>query len=190
MMGETFMEMKKTKIYRLTLTGVMAAVLCVLGPLSIPIPLSPVPLSLTNFAVLLTASLLGWKWGTASCAVYLLLGVVGVPVFSGFAGGAAKLLGPTGGYLVGFLFLSVIGGLFVETFEGKRWLAALGMGLGMLVNNLFGTAWLACLMQIGFGQAFMMGVAPYIVGDLMKLIAALLLGSTLRRRLKAMRILP
>lgn len=190
MIGVDRMEMKKTKIYRLTLIGVMTAMLCVLGPLSIPIPFSPIPLSLTNFAVLLTVSVLDWKWGTVSCAVYLLLGAVGVPVFSGFAGGVAKLLGPTGGYLIGFLFLAVIGGIFMERFEGKRWLVALGMALGMLVDSLFGTVWLAYLMKLDFAQAFMMGVAPYIVGDLVKLVIAVLLGGTLRRRLKTMRILP
>ena len=103
------MAMKNpTKTYRLALIGVMTAILCILGPLSIPLPFSPVPLSLTNFAILLAVFLLGWKWGTVSCGIYLLLGLVGVPVFSGFSGGMAKLLGPTGGYLVGFLLLAVI----------------------------------------------------------------------------------
>lgn len=79
------MAMKNpTKTYRLALIGVMTAILCILGPLSIPLPFSPVPLSLTNFAILLAVFLLGWKWGTVSCGIYLLLGLVGVPVFSGF----------------------------------------------------------------------------------------------------------
>lgn len=184
------MAMKNpTKTYRLALIGVMTAILCILGPLSIPLPFSPVPLSLTNFAILLAVFLLGWKWGTVSCGIYLLLGLVGVPVFSGFSGGMAKLLGPTGGYLVGFLLLAVISGLFVEKFEQARLPVAAGMALGMLVDNLFGTLWLAILMKLSFGQALMMGVVPYLAGDAVKLIVALLLGSALRRRLQAMRIL-
>ena len=68
------MAMKNpTKTYRLALIGVMTAILCILGPLSIPLPFSPVPLSLTNFAILLAVFLLGWKWGTVSCGIYLLL---------------------------------------------------------------------------------------------------------------------
>ncbi len=183
------MAVNRTKTYRLALIGVMTAILCILGPLSIPLPISPVPLSLTNFAVLLAVFLLGWKWGTVSCGVYLLLGIVGVPVFSGFSGGPAKLLGPTGGYLIGFLFLAAISGIFVEKFEQKRLVVAAGMALGMLVDDLFGTLWLASLMKLSFGQALMMGVVPYLPGDALKLIAALLLGSVLRRRLKALRIL-
>ena len=176
------MAMKNpTKTYRLALIGVMTAILCILGPLSIPLPFSPVPLSLTNFAILLAVFLLGWKWGTVSCGIYLLLGLVGVPVFSGFSGGMAKLLGPTGGYLVGFLLLAVISGLFVEKFEQARLPVAAGMALG--------TLWLAILMKLSFGQALMMGVVPYLAGDAVKLIIALLLGSALRRRLQALRIL-
>ena len=101
----------------------------------------------------------------------------------------AKLLGPTGGYLVGFLLLAVISGLFVEKFEQARLPVAAGMALGMLVDDLFGTLWLAILMKLSFGQALMMGVVPYLAGDAVKLIVALLLGSALRRRLQAMRIL-
>lgn len=183
------MAVNKTRTYRLALIGVMTAILCVLGPLSIPLPFSPIPLSLTNFAVFLAVFLLGWKWGTVSCIVYLLLGIVGVPVFSGFSGGPAKLLGPTGGYLIGFVFLAIISGIFIEKFEQKRYIVAAGMALGMLVDDLFGTVWLAYLMKLSFGQALMMGVVPYLIGDAVKLIIALLLGSALRYRLKNLRIL-
>ena len=74
--------------YDLAVCGLMAAVMCVLGPLSIPI--GAVPVSFTNFVVCLAVCLLGWKWGTVSVAVYLLLGLVGLPVFSGYAGGWAS----------------------------------------------------------------------------------------------------
>ena len=75
----------------------MAAVTCILAPLSVPI--GPVPISLTNFAIYLSLYLLDWKKGTLSYLIYLLLGLVGLPVFSGFTGGLAKLAGPTGGYI-------------------------------------------------------------------------------------------
>ena len=87
---------------QLTLVGVMTAVTCILGPFSIPLPFSPVPISFTNLAVYLTVYVLGMKFGTISFITYLLLGAVGLPVFSAFTGGIGKLAGPTGGYLIGY----------------------------------------------------------------------------------------
>ena len=89
--------------FQMALIAVMAAITCILGPLSIPIPISPVPISLTNLAIYLTVCLLGWKFGTISYLIYLLIGIAGLPVFSGFSSGFAKLLGPPGGYLIGFI---------------------------------------------------------------------------------------
>ena len=86
---------RKTSTYAMVVTALMAAVTCILAPLSVPI--GPVPISLTNFAIYLSLYLLDWKKGTLSYLIYLLLGLVGLPVFSGFTGGLAKLAGPTGG---------------------------------------------------------------------------------------------
>lgn len=90
---------RKTSTYAMVVTALMAAVTCILAPLSVPI--GPVPISLTNFAIYLSLYLLDWKKGTLSYLIYLLLGLVGLPVFSGFTGGLAKLAGPTGGYIIG-----------------------------------------------------------------------------------------
>lgn len=86
----------------IALIGVMTAVICILGPLSVPLPFSPVPLSLTTFALYLAIYVLGTKMSLICYFLYLLIGFVGVPVFSSFSAGPAKLLGPTGGYLIGF----------------------------------------------------------------------------------------
>ncbi len=94
------MNMKTKEI---TMIGLMAALTCIAGPLSLPLPFSPVPISLTNLAVYFAVYLLGMKRGTISYCVYLLLGLVGMPVFSAFTSGPAKILGPTGGYLIGFV---------------------------------------------------------------------------------------
>lgn len=85
---------RKTSTYAMVVTALMAAVTCILAPLSVPI--GPVPISLTNFAIYLSLYLLDWKKGTLSYLIYLLLGLVGLPVFSGFTGGLAKVAGPTG----------------------------------------------------------------------------------------------
>ena len=145
---------KKLTTYQLTLTAVMAAVICVLGPISMAIPISPVPISLASMAVYLAVTVLGMKLGTLSCLIYLLLGLVGLPVFSGGSAGAAKLFGPTGGYLVGYLFLALIAGAFVGRYTENKWksiaFAALGMVLGTMVLYALGTAWLAIFRRYGF----------------------------------------
>ena len=100
--------MRKLKIQELVLAALMTAVLAILSPISIPI--GPVPISLGTFAVCLSVTILGKNLGTVSYLTYLLLGLAGLPVFSNYEGGLAKLLGPTGGYLIGMLFLSLLGG--------------------------------------------------------------------------------
>ncbi len=110
------MNMKTKEI---TMIGLMAALTCIAGPLSLPLPFSPVPISLTNLAVYFAVYLLGMKRGTISYCVYLLLGLVGMPVFSAFTSGPAKILGPTGGYLIGFVFMAVICGWFVDRWNSS-----------------------------------------------------------------------
>ena len=126
-------------VQTMSLIGLMTALTCVLGPLAIPLPFSPVPISFTNLAVYLAVYVLGMKAGAVSYLVYLLLGMAGLPVFSGFTGGFGKLAGPTGGYLIGFIFMAVISGFFIDHFPGKKLFHAAGMVLGTGVCYLFGT---------------------------------------------------
>ena len=113
----TASQAEKTK--KITMIGLMTAVTCILGPLSLPLPFSPVPITLTNFAVFLSIYILGMKYGTISLLIYLALGTIGLPVFSSFSGGLGKLAGPTGGYLFGFIFLALIHGFFMLRFHKK-----------------------------------------------------------------------
>lgn len=181
------MKDKSMTTYQLTLTGVMTAVICILGPMTLTIPISPVPISLANLAICLSITILGLKLGTLSCILYLLIGLVGLPVFSGFSGGIGKLAGPTGGYLVGYLFLALIGGFFVEQFLGKglkqRMVQGLGLLLGTAVLYTFGTAWLAYMAGMSFAEALAAGVLPFIPGDLAKIFLTLLIGPEIRARL-------
>ena len=100
------------KIKTLTTCALFAALMCICGPLSVPI--GPVPVSLTNLVLYLAIMILDTKKTFISYIVYLLIGIVGLPVFSGFQGGIAKVAGPTGGYLVGFLLMVIIGGIIME----------------------------------------------------------------------------
>jgi Uncharacterized conserved protein len=175
---------KKSNIYNLTTMALMTAVICILGPLSIPLPMSPVPISFTNLAIYFAVMLLGWKRGTISYIVYLFIGLVGIPVFSGFTGGPGKLVGPTGGYLIGFILMAVIAGWFIEKYEGKIPMYFVGMILGTLVTYAFGTAWLAYVAGMSFKAALVAGVLLYIPGDVVKMIIAAAIGGTIRRHLK------
>jgi biotin transport system substrate-specific component len=132
----------------------------------------------------LSALLLGWKAGTVSYLVYLLLGCVGVPVFSGFSGGLQKLAGPTGGYLIGFIALALICGFFAERWQGRRLPYLFGMMLGLAFAYAAGTAWLAAQAGMGFGAALFAGVIPFLPGDAFKIAAILAVGPELRKGLR------
>lgn len=184
--------MMNTKTKELTLIGLMAAVICIAGPLSLPLPFSPIPISLTNLAVYFSVYILGMKRGTASYLVYLLIGVAGLPVFSAFTSGPAKLFGPTGGYLIGFLFMALICGYCVDRWNGQIFASFIGMVIGTVVCYFFGTIWLAFQMSAGSDQsfvsvlpaAFAAGVLPFIVGDLAKIVFSLLIGTQVRVRVR------
>ena len=171
-----------TRTYTMTSTALMTAVTCILGPLAIPI--GPVPVSLTPLAVFLSVYILGTKRGTIAYLLYLLIGAVGVPVFSGFTGGIGKLAGPTGGYLVGCILMALIGGWFIFRFYDKVAVQFLGMLLGLVVCYAFGTVWLSYSAGMPFGAALAAGVYPFIPFDLVKIAVAIFLGRTVRRRLE------
>ena len=172
---------KKLTTYQMAVTALMAAVMCVLGPLTVPI--GAVPISLANFVICLTAWLLGPKFGTLSVAVYLCIGLIGVPVFSGYGAGLAKLAGPTGGYLVGYLLLALIGGLFIEKSNGNPVVSGIGLVLGDAACYVLGTAWFVFQMQCELGYALSVCVYPFNALDLAKIVVSCVVGALLRKRL-------
>lgn len=159
----------------------MSAVICVLGPLSIPLPFSPVPITLAIVGILLSVYVLGWKLGTVSVAVYLLLGAFGAPVFSGWSGGLGKISGPTGGYLVGFIFLAAISGIFIERFSEKKSIQFLGIMLGIAVCYLLGTVWLKIQANMTYADALTVGTLAYIPFDIAKALICVFVGNKLRK---------
>ena len=175
------MKNKKLTTYQMAVTALMAAVLCVLGPLSVPI--GAIPISLSNFVICLAAWLLGARFGTLSVAIYLAIGLVGVPVFSGFAGGMGRLLGPTGGYIVGFIPMALIAGSVIDRFR-NRGIQLAGMIAGTAVCYAFGTAWYCFQAGSSVGAALGLCVFPFIPGDLVKMLIAMALGPMIRSRLE------
>lgn len=179
---------KRSMIYQLTTCALMAALMCVLGPMSIQI--GPIPVSFTNLVIYLAVYLLGMKGATISYLVYLLLGAVGLPVFSGFAGGLGKLAGPTGGYLIGFIFMALISGFVMEKSHAKAVFTILGMIAATLVDYVFGTVWFVLQMQCEVWYALTVCVFPFILVDLAKILIATALGKTIRAALKKSNLLP
>ncbi len=160
------------------------------GPMSITLPFTPVPISFTNLVIYFSIMVIGMKRGTISYLVYLLIGAVGLPVFSGFSGGLAKLAGPTGGYLVGFIFLALISGFFAEKFSNNVIMTAIGMVLGTAVTYAFGTIWLCAQMHLTFVQGLYAGVIPYLPGDAAKIVVAIIVGSAVKKAVVKARVLP
>lgn len=173
----------KIRAKDMTTIAVMTALICVVSPWAIPLPISAVSITFGSLAVLLTACLLGAKKGTAAIALYILIGFAGLPVFSNFQAGISILSGPTGGYIIGYIFMGIIAGLFAERSNGKISLIVSGMILGTLVLYIFGTAWLAYSANLGFTAALMAGVIPFIPGDIFKIIAVTVLYKALKPKL-------
>ena len=167
---------------QMTVTALMTAITCILAPMALPIPVSPVPISLTNLVIFFMAYILGTKLSVVSYVLYLLLGTVGLPVFSGFSGGLAKLAGPTGGYIIGFIPMAIIAGIVIDKFT-NRGIQILGMIVGTAICYAFGTAWF-CL-QAGYtvGAALAVCVIPFIPADLCKMVIAMIIGPMVRKRL-------
>ncbi len=180
MTNEKVQTLRTTNTYALAVTALMTAVTCILAPLSIPI--GPVPISLTNFAIYLALYLLDWKKGTMSYILYLLLGFVGLPVFSGFTAGLGKLAGPTGGYIVGFLPMAVIAGIVIDKFN-HRWIQIAGMIIGTAICYAFGTAWFCIQANYTVSAALAVCVIPFIPADLIKMVVAMIIGPEIRKRL-------
>lgn len=161
----------------------MAVLAGLMAQLKIMTPWSPVPLTGQTFAVLLAGVLLGTWWGGISMAIYAGIGAAGVPWFQGFTGGLAYMSGPTGGYIIGFIFAALFLGYFTDKFvKSRRFLPMLGLmlfasfvlvyGPGLLQLNL----WLSLVKgePASFGQLLMVGAVPFIAGDAAKVVLAAL----------------
>ena len=164
--------------------AVMAALICVAAPWSVPMP-GLVPVSLATFAVYLAGSLLGWKKGTIAVLIYVLLGAVGLPVFSGFVGGVGKLMGPTGGYIIGFVFTALVYWLLEKSLGKKLWGRL--VALGLIVCYAFGTVWFvqvySATKPMSYATALGICVFPFLLPDAAKLALAVLTERVLRKHI-------
>lgn len=142
----------------------------------IPLPFTPVPITMQPFAVLLVGASLGATRGAAGMALYLLMGLLGAPVYADGNAGLATILGASGGYLVSYPFVAAITGRLAEHHWDRRVPSALAAMLaGNVAIYIVGVPWLAAFLGVGLGKALMLGLVPFIVGDLLKLALAGLL---------------
>lgn len=156
-------------IRRLTRIALCAALTAVAAQIIVPLPFTPVPFSCAILAVFLCGALLDPWSAFLTQGVYLLMGLVGLPVFSGFGAGPGKLLGPTGGYLVSYLFVAWLISLLLSRAKHKTFLRYFAAMLcGLAVCYLFGTLWLGWMTARPFAEALAMGVLPFVGFDVAK----------------------
>jgi biotin transport system substrate-specific component len=188
----------RAELERIAATAAFTALITVGAYLSFPLPGSPVPVVVQNFFVIVAGMLLGPRHGVAAVAVYLVLGAVGFPVFSGGSGGVAHLVGPTGGYLLGYLPAVFVSGALLRHKSraglGLRAIGAAGKvdatdaaretglgrvaaaaGLGFALVYLCGVPVLMLVTGLGLGPALAVGFLPFFPGDVLKAVAAVLL---------------
>ena len=175
------MKLKRT-IKNDILAALFAALTAVLAQIQLPI--GPVPFNLALFGMFLAGMLLTPAWAAASAVLYMLLGLVGIPVFAGFQGGPAVLLGNTGGYLVGYLFVALATSV-AQHRSGRLPVVAAGMALGIAICYAFGTAWYMALSGASLSVALSWCVLPFLLPDACKGALAYAVGQMLAVRLRA-----
>ncbi|MEJ8737995.1 biotin transporter BioY [Erysipelotrichaceae bacterium HCN-30851] len=177
---------KTFKTIDLAYMALGAVMISICSWISIP---ATIPFTMQTFAVFFVLSVLGGKRGTLSIIVYILLGVIGIPVFAQFTSGLGVLLGSTGGYIVGFIFMGLTYWLIIGFFGKKLYTEILAMVIGMVVLYSFGTAWFMIFYAqtneaIGLAMVLAWCVIPFIIPDLIKLVLALTLARRISTKLK------
>lgn len=168
-------------VQKMCIIAMFVALMCVLAPISIPI--EPVAITLATLALYLIGAVFSWKIALPIIALYLLLGLAGMPIFSKFQGGPQVLLGPTGGFLIGYLPCVLIESLLISRFKKKVWIYPLAMVLGTVVLYAFGTGWFLIYGKgnYDFAKALTLCVVPFLPGDAVKIVVATLTGYRLRK---------
>lgn len=179
----------KTKT--IVICAIFAALMCVFSVITVPTGI--IPITLGTLGIMLTAVILGSKKGAVSVAVFILLGIVGLPVFSGFKGGIQVIFGPTGGYIWSYIPMAVIIGLFSAKLPEQKAVAMLkmfaGCIVGMIICYALGTVQFMIVQKMGLIKSLSACVIPFIPFDIAKAVLASYLGFTIRAALQKARLL-
>lgn len=181
------MDQKTSKltVQDICLIAIVTAVVVVMAQISIPMP-AGVPMTMQTFAVTLAGILLGSKKGAISLIVYLLLGFIGLPVFSGFTGGAQALINVTGGFLLSFPIMAYLIGLGTEHRHERKGMFLACLVLGTVVNYIIGTVMFCLLTGSSAAAGFTACVLPFIPTAVIKAVLAAVLGLNIQKRLSVM----
>lgn len=177
---------KNNFIYDIAVTALFTAVIAVCAWVTVNVPFGVVPFTMQTFAVLCAAGILGVKRGTAAVAVYILLGAAGLPVFSGFKGGIGSILGPTGGFILGFLLTAVLVGIVAEKVGRKLIILIPAMVVGVILCYAVGVVWFMFVYDSGkgLGGALMTCVVPFLIPDALKILAASIVVNRVSKHVK------
>lgn len=160
-------------IKKMVFASLFATMIAIGAHISIPIPFSPVPSTLQTFFVFIAGAMLGIKWGSISVIIYIFIGIVGFPVFAGGTSGFGVLIGPTGGYIIGFIFAAaIIGALCEKKGTSNILFNILFMAVGLFTVYLFGIPQLMLIADISFSKAIAVGMVPFLMGGLVEIIVA------------------
>lgn len=176
-------ERKFFAVGNMVFVALFAALICVAAPFSIQV--GPIPITLATFAVMLSGALLGGKRGMVAVCVYILIGAVGLPVFSGFKGGFGVLGGPTGGYIIGYIPLALITGIFanMNTKFNRAVVSVIGMIIGTAALYTFGTVWFMIISKSSLANALALCALPFLPGDAVKIACITAVSVPLKARL-------
>lgn len=181
----------KLQIKTICLVAMLTAVISVLSIMQIPTPWG-VPFTLQTFAIALCGYVLGWKYGTLSTILYVLLGTIGVPVFAGMTAGPGILFGATGGYIFGFILMALLCGIgrsfMKKGVSGMVWLVVFS-ALGLLACHVLGIIQLKFVAKMTWSAAALNGSVPYLAKDIASVIGAYLVALAVRRALQSTNLL-
>lgn len=174
---------QRSKTYDIVYIAVFAVIMAICSWISIP---AAVPFTLQTFGVFIAVGVLGGKRGSLSVLVFILLGAIGIPVFANFSGGIGVLAGPTGGYIIGFLFSALLMWAMEKLPGKKSVMQIVSMIAGLIVCYAFGTVWFVIVYgrmngPIGFTAALASCVVPFIIPDIIKIVLAYVLSRKLRK---------
>ncbi len=173
------MQNKKTNLKDLILIAIFSAIICVVSPFSIPMPFG-VPMTLQTFIIPLTAIILGTKRGVIATCIYILLGIVGIPVFSNFSSGLAMILGPTGGFIISFPILALTAGIGCDK---NKFIFAFYLILGACINYFIGLLVFTYVSEFDLITSISYCIIPFIPTTIIKIILLLLFGKKIKNSL-------
>ena len=175
--------MRESSTIKYTMCALFVAFISICSQIAIHI--GPIPISMSLLAIFMAGLILGMKYGTLSVIVYILLGITGIPVFAGAKGGFAVILGPTGGFLIGYILCTFIVGFVAERFNNKKIYIVIGMVISVVVCYIPGVLWYCFITGNTFEMSLKLCVIPFIPGDVIKIIISLILYSKISKRLNS-----